>query len=206
MAIEQQVKFSYENTESDLSHLQKALAETLRLAGHDLSKDADRRLLNLACGRADETGVLAQQFSQGAQSLEILGADIRAPEIAEANARWRCEETDNVTAQFEVHSGDRLLNSLSPDHQFDVAFLRHQNFWNDPRLWSKMFRGALEQLDDNGLFVITSYFDREHELACKALSQLGAVQLSDYHNPGTRHLDDAPGKSTDRRLAVFRKR
>ena len=205
MALDPRVDFSYQNTSRDLAHLDRALAEVLRLSGHSLDQDTDRRLLNLACGRADETGVLAQQFGQGADSLEILGADIRAPEIAEARTRWGCDESNKLTAQFEVHDGSRLLRSLSPDQQFDVAFLRHQNFWNNPKLWRDMFRGALEQLNDDGLFVITSYFDREHELACESLQKLGAIKLSDYRNPGTRHLDDAPGKSTDRRLAVFRK-
>jgi hypothetical protein len=205
MTFDPHVAFSYEKTAMDLGQLEQALAETLRLSGHSLASGKDRRLLNLACGRADETGVLANQFAQGAQSLEILGADLRAPEIAEAQTRWGCDGVNNLTAQFEVNDGSRLLRALAPDKQFDIAFLRHQNFWNDPEQWRVMFRGALEQLNEDGLFVFTSYFDQEHELASEALRELGAVQLSDYRNPGTRLLEDAIGKSTDRRLAVFRK-
>lgn len=205
MSLDPRVDFSHRNTSEDMIHLDLALVEALRQAGHPLAAGQDRRLLNLACGRADETGVLAARFGQDARSLEILGADLRAPEIAEAQARWGCDEQDNLTAQFEVHDGSRLLRTLSSARQFDVAFLRHQNFWNNPALWRDMFRGALERLEDNGLLVITSYFDREHMLACRALKNLGAVQLCDHRNPHTRLLHDAPGKSTDRRLAVFRK-
>jgi hypothetical protein len=161
--------------------------------------------LNLACGRADETGVLAEQFGAGANSLEIIGADIRAPEIAEAQARWGCDQDGRFTAQFQVHDGSRFLRELDPTHLFDIAFLRHQNFWNDPVLWGRMFAETLGQMDDNGLLVITSYFDREHKLACRALHKLGARRLSNYVNPHTRPTGDAPGKSTDRWIAVFSK-
>ena len=50
---------------------------------------------------------------------------------------------------------------------------------------------------------ITSYFDREHELAMACLSQCGGRKLADLRNPHSRQLDDAPNKSVDRRLAVF---
>ena len=205
MPLRARHEFSYADTAADMENLQRALAEALRRAGRPLAPKGDRRLLNLACGRADETGVLAKQFGEGSDSLEILGADIRAPEIAEAQARWGCDGEGKFTAQFEVHDGARFLRSLEQDRLFDIAFLRHQNYWNDPILWARMFAETLKQMDDDGLLVITSYFDREHALACRALAKLGARRLSNYANPRTRPTGDAPGKSTDRWIAVFSK-
>ncbi|MDB4817412.1 hypothetical protein OAH11_00780, partial [Akkermansiaceae bacterium] len=59
--------------------------------------------------------------------------------------------------------------------------------------------------DEDGLLVITSYFDKEHELATHALEELGAVQVGSIINPNSRALSDAPGKSVDKHLAVFKK-
>lgn len=94
---------------------------------------------------------------------------------------------------------------MSSHDEFNVAFLRHQNFWNGGELWQGMFDRTLHRLSDDGLLVITSYFDLEHELACHALQQLGARLVSNHKNPNSRLLADAPGKSVDRHIAVFRK-
>ena len=162
-------------------------------------------LLNLACGRADETGVLAKVLAEKSKSAHIQGLDIRAPEIGQANSRWKKKLEKGSTADFIVHRGDRLLD-LQEVGTPDVAFLRHQNFWNDQPVWTEIFDQALERLDENGLLVITSYFDQEHELATKALEKMGAIQVGSIVNPNSRELSDAPGKSVDKHLAVFRKK
>lgn len=162
-------------------------------------------LLNLACGRADETGVLAKVLAEKSKSAHIQGLDIRAPEIGQANSRWKKKLEKGSTADFIVHRGDRLLD-LQEVGTPDVAFLRHQNFWNDQPVWTQIFDQALERLDENGLLVITSYFDQEHELATNALEKMGAIQVGSIINPNSRELSDAPGKSVDKHLAVFRKK
>lgn len=149
--------------------------------------------------------MLAELFGEGARELEIVGADIRAAEIAEAQQRWKASGHSDVQTRFHVEDGRRFLEALSSGETFDVAFLRHQNFWNDPELWGRMFDGALQQLSDDGLFVITSYFDKEHELACAKLASLGAEQVASHQNPLSRVLRDAPGKSVDRHIAIFRR-
>ena len=86
---------------------------------------------------------------------------------------------------------------------FDLIFIRHQNYWHDPATWLVLFRNALGTLKPGGLLVITSYFDREHELAMACLAQSGARKLADLHHPHARPLQDAPNKAVDRRMAVF---
>jgi SAM-dependent methyltransferase len=164
-----------------------------------------RRLLNLACGRADETSVLAEVFGAGATELEIVGADIRASEIEEASRRWQTAAHSRVQTRFHVQDGRRFLEEMSSRDRFDLAFLRHQNFWNDPASWERMFSGALEKLHDHGHVVITSYFDKEHELACAKLASLGAELVAAHRNPHSRALTEAPGKSVDRHIAIFRR-
>ena len=198
--------FSHPQTNQDMAHLRKALETSLAPLEHVLPDQAGhRRLLNLACGRADETGVLADLFRPRDQSLEIIGADLRAPEIDAARVRWMAAPGSGVRTSFHAGDGLAFLDGLPSTDEFDIAFLRHQNFWNGAELWQGMFDRSLHRLSDHGLLVITSYFDLEHELACRALQQLGARLVSNHKNTNSRRLPDAPGKSVDRHVAVFRK-
>ncbi len=190
--------------QGDLDTLETNLRELL---DPQLIKKDHLSLLNLACGRGDETGVLAKILSEKSKSAHLQGLDIRAAEIDQANSRWKKELSKKehaLSADFITHRGDRLrdLDHLGTP---DIAFLRHQNYWNDKAVWTQIFDQALERLDEDGLLVITSYFDKEHELATAALENLGALQVGSIINPNSRALSDAPGKSVDKHLAVFRK-
>ena len=191
-----------EYLQQDLNTLEGNLRDLL---DPHLSEKEHLSLLNLACGRGDETGVLAKLLAEKSKSVHLQGLDIRAAEIDQANSRWKKQLGKNISADFNTHRGDQL-RELSEVGTPDIAFLRHQNYWNDKPVWSKIFDQALERLDDDGLLVITSYFDKEHELATKALQNLGAIQIGSIINPNTRALSDAPGKSVDKHLAVFRKK
>lgn len=205
MRLQPNLPFAFRELPEDLARLKKALRTALDQAAGRCPQDSERRVLNLACGRADETAVLADVFGAQADTLEIVGADIRAAEIEEARQRWRTTAGSDIQTRFHLEDGRRFLDSLGVEDRFDLAFLRHQNFWNDPALWSRMFEGALRQLDEDGLFVITSYFDKEHHLACENLASLGATKVAEYRNPLSRSVADAPRKSVDRHIAIFRR-
>jgi len=185
----------------------KSLETNLRdLLDPHLSKKDHLSLLNLACGRGDETGVLAKLLAEKSKSAHLQGLDIRAAEILQTNSRWKKELAERkAKVDFITHRGDRLLD-LAEIATPDIAFLRHQNYWNDKPVWTQIFDQALERLNEDGLLVITSYFDQEHELATAALEKLGAIQVGAIINPNSRALSDAPGKSVDKHLAVFRKK
>ena len=192
--------FSFNKTAQDMQRLEAALRKLM--AGEKvpgLSKRGERKLLDIACGRADETGVLRRVFGGDDEALQIIGADIRDREIAEANERWADEGTD-----FLVHDGTRL-HEISEMDGADLALLRHQNYWNGKEVWEEIFSQTAEKLNDEGLMVITSYFDREHSLAKKALADQGMTLVNELRNAGSRATGDIGGKSVDRWLAVFRK-
>ena len=205
MALSPNAPFQLETLPEDMRVLRQALSATLKGIQDPPKIRSEQRILNLACGRADETGVLADTFGAEAGKLEIVGADIRSAEIEEARLRWKTPAYGDIHTRFHVEDGNRFLDAMSPNEKFDLTFMRHQNFWNDPRLWTRMFEGGLQQLSDDGLFVITSYFDLEHQLACQKMATLGATKVADLRNMDSRNLSDAPGKSVDRHIAVFRK-
>jgi Methyltransferase domain len=158
------------------------------------------RILNLACGRCDEAPALIQvadQLTQTSGQVEMIGADIRIREIRQAR-----EAHGHLPAHFLIQDATRLDPELGQD--FDLVFLRHQNFWNGRELWKQIFDQGLGRLRPDGKLVITSYFDVEHALALKALQAMGMEVLSNRRNPKSRALTDAPGKSVDRWVAVLR--
>lgn len=178
-------------------------------AGVGLSgKAGPLQILDLACGTCRESGTLVEVFRDfdGAdRDVRLVGADIRDRELEEAAARARAQGKTRDQFEFLTENCAKLGRHRELGADFDVTFLRHQNYWNDKPVWQRIFEQGLEKLKDDGLLVITSYFDREHALALKALERAGAELIVTEQNEATRVLD-TPGKSVDRHVAVFRKK
>ncbi|MBK1832777.1 class I SAM-dependent methyltransferase [Roseibacillus ishigakijimensis] len=196
--------FSYRETPEDLASL-RLLLQSHAVPHLSPGLPPDRHVLNLACGRSDETGLLADLFSHPLGETRFTGIDIRAAELDEASARWSAQQgqSSRLQARFLTLDASKLpeLREIpSPTH---LAFFRHQNFWNGPQLWTTLFDHALHQLSPDGLLIITSYFDKEHLLALSALESLGAHRLTTVRNPRSRPVLQTAGKSVDRHLAVF---
>jgi len=192
-------------------------ARPLALSGEE------SRILDLACGACHEAEALSSfladlRSDQGAGSKEgsrirLTGVDLREREIADAQRRFAGKRViespggGKVETEFEFFADDasRLDGHAELDDEFDLVFLRHQNYWNDRRAWEAIFERALDKTGPDGRLVITSYFDREHELALEAFRRLGGEVERTAFNPETRDLP-TPGKSVDRHVAVIRQR
>lgn len=194
------VPFSFPGIAAEVRRLGGLLDLGLRAAEWQPREKA--AVLNLACGRADESGVLLAAVAPRARELFYLGIDLRPPEIAEARARWVPAAPPGWQLEFRAGDASRT-DRMRQLPAFDFIFIRHQNYWHDAAVWEVLFRNALDGLAPGGVLAITSYFDREHELATACLQQCGARRLVDLRNPQSRPLEDAPGKSVDRRLALF---
>ena len=178
------------------SLLRETVAPHLNLGSHE-----DLRILNIACGQCDEAGTLVnfgQTQTQGQVSL--IGADIRIREILQAR-----ENHAHLPAEFLLEDATRLSQHKALGDDFKMVLLRHQNFWHGPELWKKIFEQGLAKVDDDGVIVITSYFDKEHQLALDALQKLGAEVVLSRRNDLSRQLS-FPGKSVDKHIAVLRRK
>ena len=195
--------FNYDHVRSDIDSLHLSLTDCLKQAGIAIpTKKRKVRILNLACGRSDETGILMKILAPSAEACELIGIDIREREIDEANSRWNKHTAG--AAQFLVHDGTKLDQIKQIKDGFDYAFMRHQNYWNGDLTWFKIYDQALHLLKPQGLLIITSYFDREHMLALQALQSLGAQLLLTWENPRTRMIEKKYTKSADRHIAIFK--
>jgi SAM-dependent methyltransferase len=193
----QRLPFHHPATAADVVRLQALLREALN--GIGIQRAGKIAVLNLACGRADESGALAAALAP-AETGFYLGLDLRRETIAEATRRWHLPD-GHIEFRCADASSIHRMKSLPP---FDFIFIRHQNYWDDPPTWDRLLSNALAALGPGGLLACTSYFDREHELLKAALKSRGAEILWDVRHPVSRPLPDAPGKSVDRHLAVFR--
>jgi precorrin-6B methylase 2 len=211
--------------EEDLKRLRKMLRT---VAGRDLEAVKRRleraakprpgadeiRVLDIACGECREAEVLgdfvAELKGTPEAAVKLTGIDVRAREIADAARKFgkRREARDEQgRREFEFLTGDatKLGNHAELGGDFDLVFLRHQNFWNGARDWEEIFDHALAKVGDEGRLVITSYFDKEHALALEAIQKLGGELIHTEFNEETRALA-TPGKSVDRHVAMFRKK
>ena len=189
--------FSHPATAADVGQLCHLLRAAL--AGIRFQPIGKIAVLNLACGRADETGAIAAALAP-AQIGIYLGIDLRQHTIAEAARRWHLPG-----GHVEFRCGDAsAIDRMKLLPKFDFIFIRHQNYWDDPATWDRLLSNALAALAPGGLLACTSYFDREHKLLKAALKTRGAEILWDVRHPASRPLPDAPGKSVDRHLALFR--
>lgn len=184
----------------DMVKLKVLLRESLQ---PNLKAANDLRILNLACGRCDEAETLVsvgQELTPGGQ-VEMIGADIRIREIRQAR-----EQHAHLPAKFLIEDATKMDQHKELGDDFNLVFLRHQNFWHGQELWKKIFDQGIAKLRPDGMLVITSYFDVEHKLALKALEALGMEVVSNKRNKASRALSDAPGKSVDRWVAVLRRK
>lgn len=184
----------------DMARLKGLLRESLQ---PNLQAAKDMRILNLACGRCDEAETLVkvgQELTTGGQ-VEMIGADIRIREIRQAR-----ETHAHLPAEFLIEDATQIDRHQQLGDDFNLVFLRHQNFWHGQELWKKIFDQGIAKLRPDGKLVITSYFDVEHRLALRALEALGMEVISNRRNKASRALADAPGKSVDRWVAVLQRR
>jgi hypothetical protein len=189
-------KFAPQDMRALSALLKKAVSPHLSTANKD-----DFRILNLACGSCDEAETLvkfAQDHTSGA--VNLTGADIRIREILQAR-----EAHAKLPAEFLLQDASKLSEHKELGEDFKMVLLRHQNYWHGRDLWKKIFEQGLEKTGDEGLLVITSYFDKEHQLALEALNKLGAELIGTHENEAARRLL-SPGKSVDKHIAVFRRK
>jgi len=198
--MQPRIPFRHFGTDSDVARLGQLVREAFLLVG--FVPDDPATVLNLACGRADETGALFHALTPARVGF-YLGIDLLPGDIAEAKARWRSADP-SVQIDFKTGDASRTdkMRQLPP---FDLVFIRHQNFWHDGPQWDRLLENSLNSLKPRGILAFTSYFDREHALALASLKTCGAEQLVNIRHAASRALDDAPGKSVDRHLAIVAK-
>ena len=194
----QQLPFSYEGIAGDIRRLGVMLKDSFSDA--EICFQGKISILNLACGRADETGVLVKSLAPAVVGF-YLGIDLRGDAIEEASRRWK-----STTCEIHFMEGNAaMVGRMKSLPEFDLIFLRHQNYWHEPMVWEGILDEAMSAMKPNGYLVCTSYFDLEHNLFMASMRERGANLLVNVRNHQSRLLLDAEGKSVDRWLGIWSK-
>lgn len=194
----QRLPFSFEGIDGDMRRLGGLFEEAFGLAG--LRVTGRIAVLNLACGRADETGVLAAALAP-AEIAFYLGMDLRSDAIAEARARWELPG-----GEIDFREGNAAaIGRAEGLPEFGLVFIRHQNYWHEPLVWEGILDEAMAALRDGGYLVCTSYFDLEHEMLIASMRERGVKLLANLRNRSSRELSGEDGKGVDRWIAVWGK-
>ncbi|MEM7601343.1 MAG: class I SAM-dependent methyltransferase [Verrucomicrobiota bacterium] len=206
-------------TEEDLRRLRKMLRKVTSgdeeaVRGRLAEKD-EARILDLACGECREAEVLTDFLAElkepdEKRMVKLTGIDVRAREIADASSRFGGKKSlkgkpGSQECDFFTGDASKLDGHEELGDDFDLVFMRHQNYWNGAKTWEEIYDQALNKLDDDGRLIITSYFDKEHQLALEAIQRLGGELIRSEFNQETRELQ-TEGKSVDRHVAMFRRK
>jgi 2-polyprenyl-3-methyl-5-hydroxy-6-metoxy-1,4-benzoquinol methylase len=194
----QQLPFSYEGIAEDIRRLGVMLKDSFSEA--KIRFQGKISILNLACGRADETGVLVKSLAPAEVGFYV-GIDLRGDAIEEASRRWK-----SATCEIHFMEGNAaMVGRMKTLPEFDLIFLRHQNYWYEPMVWEGILDEAMSAMKPNGYLVCTSYFDLEHDLFMASMRERGANLLINVRNHQSRLLHDTEGKSVDRWLGIWSK-
>jgi len=194
----QHLPFSYEGIAGDIRRLGAMLKNTFLAT--EMRFEEKISFLNLACGRADETGVLIEALAPAVVEF-YLGIDLRGEAIQEASCRWK-------STDCEIHfmeGNAAMLGRMKALPRFDIIFIRHQNYWHEPMVWEGILDEAIAAMKPGGYMVCTSYFDLEHDLFMASMRERGTKLLLNVRNSQSRDLPDAEGKSVDRWLGIWSK-
>ena len=126
-----------------------------------LQSGEEARILDVACGACVEaetlSDVLAELKDGGSDeaAVKLTGIDMRAREIADAQLRF---DKLQGSREFEFLTGDatKLEGHRELGEDFDLVFMRHQNFWNGRQTWEEIFDQSLGKLSEDGRLVIRS--------------------------------------------------
>ena len=217
------MRHEFENSEffgQDMRHLWMMLESVVTKSMCYPGINEDRiNLLNLACGYCEEGAVLPAFWGRTGKKVHQFSIDLRDAEIDKAKRRYALTEKifrkaglpnvselskSSQSVEFIADDAIHLAEYGQIPSQFNVIFIRHQNLWHDRSTWQRIYDFALNRLTDEGLLIITSYFDREHHLALDLIKMLGGNVLVSERNHLSRELS-YPGKSIDRHVAAISK-
>lgn len=215
------MRLEFERSEffgQDMRHLWIMLESIVTKSMRDPGRNQDRmNLLNLACGYCEEGAVLSAFWGRSGKKVHQFAIDLRDAEVDKAKRRYALTEkifrkvslpnvrelsTSAQSVEFIADDAIHLAGYGQIPSQFNVIFIRHQNLWHDRSTWQRIYDFALSRLTDDGILIITSYFDREHYLALELLKMLGGNVLVSERNHLSRELS-YPGKSIDRHVAAI---
>jgi len=199
------------------------LVATVTRSGYKPPQGRQTTILNLGCGRCEEGLVLSaffggEDFGNSSENVKLIGVDIKQKNIESAIRLYSLPDfSEKVTKhalrpnyEFIVGDATNLDRYQQIPKEVDVVVIRHQQIANNEQTWVKIFQQAIQRVSKDGIIIITSYSDSEHELLIEALQKLDCEIVINQSNPYAKllsHKEISHKKiSLDRNIAIIRKK
>jgi|GEM_PF-3248493 SAM-dependent methyltransferase len=205
-------------TRNDAKRFWNMLVTTVARSGYKPPQGRQTIILNLGCGRCEEGIVLSaffggENFGSSSENVKLIGVDIKQKNIESAIRLYSLPDfSEKVTKhvlqpnyEFIVGDATNLNRYQQIPEEVDVVVIRHQQISDNEQTWVKIFQQAIQRVSKDGIIIITSFSDTEHEMLIEALRKLDCEIVIDESNPYAKPLGH-PEISLDRRVAIIRKR
>ena len=181
-------------------------------------QDRQAQILDVGCGKCKEGIVLSAYFGGGEfgsanDNVKLIGIDINKRDIDKAiSGHQRTDFSQQVTryvlpSNFEFIHGDATKLDQYPQipDQLDVIVIRHQRILDNEEIWTEIFQESLNRLSPDGIMILTSFSDVEHQMLMEKLKELNVEVKIDETNPyakPTLHEE----VSTDRNITIIKRK
>ena len=195
------------------------LVSTVERAGYKPPpQERQTTILNLGCGKCEEGKVLSaffggENFGFSSENVKLIGVDINQKAIERATRNHLMPDFSEEIMKYVLPSNYEFIvgdaTSLDQYQQIpkevDVVVIRHQRISESEQTWTKIFQQAIQRVSRDGIIIITSFSDIEHEMLIKALQKLDCEIVINESNPHAKPLPDEE-ISLDRNVAIIRKK
>ena len=191
------------------------LALLIPMTGYQSPEHRTVQVLDIACGKCREGFVLStyfggNRFGNPSPNVLVSGIDINPDDINTANENNSSYDIDRKTRvpmfNYQFINGDATNLDQYPQlpQTADVFVIRHQQISSNEVTWTTIFQQAIDRLGENGIGIITSFSDVEHDMLIGKLEQLHCEVVMNKPNPHAEPTE-TQGVSVDRHIAIVKK-
>lgn len=174
------------------------------------------RILSLGCEKCYEAFVLSGYFGgkpDGSDSEDVLlvGIDLNEKVIESVRIDYQTQDakihfpwTKKPANNYKFIHGDATQLRQLVDDEFDIVVARHPNVFEIPETWYTIFKESNGLMRPEGLFIATSFSDKEHKMLEDQVQKIGyKIALS---TPNAYAIPSSHEKiSFDRNVLLARK-
>jgi len=203
---------------NDKVRLWNMLVTYVNQSGYRKPKERKTEILSIGCGDGKDARALDEFFGEGnfgspSDNINYTGVDVDVNAIEKAIERNKRPDFSAQVTKYKLPENYQFICGDATDLaglkgvplKADVVMIRHQQIYNNEEVWRKIFQNALERVNEDGIIIITSFSDVEHEMMIKAINTLNCELLVNERNKFAMVTNMSPKVSIDRNVLILKK-